>query len=167
MATRDDKDPANASNSNRIVGWREWVALPDLGIRAIKAKLDTGARTSALHAFAVERFSERGVPHARLQIHPLQRNKTVVIETVAPIIDERVVSDSGGHREKRIVVSSMLVLGEHSWPIELTVTDRDTMLFRLLLGRTAMAGRIIVDSAKSYVIGKRKIKEVKKQGALS
>ncbi|MBT8446410.1 MAG: ATP-dependent zinc protease [Gammaproteobacteria bacterium] len=163
MASPTDDDADRAARADMItVGWREWVALPDLAIPAIKAKIDTGARTSALHAFAVDRYTERGAPWVHLRIHPRQRNLDAVIKTDVPIIDERVVSDSGGHREKRIVVASALLLGGRSWPIELTVTGRDRMLFRLLIGRTAMAGRMLVDPRRSYLTGKPPKKKKKK-----
>ena len=138
----------------RMVGWREWVGLPDFRITQIKAKLDTGARTSALHAISSERFTLRGVPHVRLVVQPRQsgRGRNVVVET--PIIDERLVSDSSGRRERRIVVASTLRLGGREWPIELTITNRDTLRFRMLLGRSAMQGHLLVDPARSYVLGK-------------
>ena len=129
------------------------MALPDLGITRIKAKVDTGARTSALHAWRVERYTERGAPWARLSVHPLPRDRTSITVS-APIVDERTVADSGGHRERRIVIASTLDIGVAVWPIEITVTNRDTMLFRMLLGRTAIRGRAIVDPGRSYLLDK-------------
>lgn len=136
------------------MGWREWVALPSLGVPAIKVKVDTGARTSSLHAYEIERFRRRGKPWVRFRIHPLQRRKDVSLLCEAPVVDERVVSDSGGHREKRIVIRSDLVLGDRTWPIELTLARRDSMMFRMLLGRTALEGRAVVHPGASYKQGR-------------
>lgn len=139
-----------------IVGWREWVGLPDLGIKRIKAKVDTGARTSALHAFDVKVYTENGVKMVWFAIHPMQKSTDIVTECTAEVLDQRWVSDSGGHREKRYVILSTLLLGDRQWPIEMTLTNRDNMKFRMLLGRTAMENNITVDPALSYVQGKRK-----------
>lgn len=137
------------------IGWREWVSLPELGIEHIKAKIDTGARTSALHAFGVRAFTKQGKKLVRFKIHPYQRKKDVVVECVAPVIDKRWVTDSGGHREQRYVIESSVKLGEQVWPIELTLTNRESMKFRMLLGRTAMKGWLIVNPGRSYMIGKK------------
>lgn len=136
------------------LGWREWVALPDLGIPAVKAKLDTGARTSALHAYFVEPFEEDGISKVRFGIHPLRRRTEIEIICVAVVKDRRMVSDSGGHREKRFVIETQVQVGDQTWLAEVTLTDREGMLFRMLLGRTALAGKFSVDPAGSYVTGK-------------
>lgn len=135
----------------KMLGWREWVALPDLAVAAIKAKVDTGARTSALHAFRVEAFHVRGVRVARFAIHPYQRRSDIEIVCEAPVVDERMVSDSGGHRERRLVIVTQVQVGGEAWPIEMTLTNRDNMGFRMLLGRSALCGRFFVDAEMSYL----------------
>ena len=138
-----------------IVGWREWISLPELGIPRIKAKIDTGARTSALHAFEVDSYKSKRGKRVRFYMHPYQNNKEIIVECDAVIKDYRSVTDSGGHREKRYVIETELILGENQWPIEITLTDRETMKFRMLLGRTAMKGkRIVVDPGRSFLIGR-------------
>lgn len=129
------------------IGWREWLALPELGIPAIKAKIDTGARTSALHAWRVEPFTEGGAPWIRFFLHPLQRDTDRSLVCATPVHDRRVVSDSGGHRERRYVIESAVTIGAHRRRIEMTLTDRDTMLFRMLLGRQAMHGLRVLPEA--------------------
>jgi hypothetical protein len=136
------------------IGWREWVALPDLGLPAIKAKIDTGARTSALHAFLIEPYQEAGIEMLRFLIHPIQRNQEFQVECHCPVYDVREVTDSGGHREMRYVIQSNVTIGNGDWPIELTLTNRDTMSFRMLLGRKAMEERFVVNPGASYINGK-------------
>ncbi len=141
-------------SSLMLVGWREWISLPELGINAIKAKVDTGARTSTLHAYFVEPFSDSTGENVRFGIHPVQHNTNIAVTCVASVIDIRKVTDSGGHQENRFVIKTPIQIGGHEWNVEMTLTNRDTMLFRLLLGRTAMRNRIIVNPAKSYLMGK-------------
>ncbi|MGD8525121.1 MAG: ATP-dependent zinc protease [Thioalkalispiraceae bacterium] len=135
------------------VGWREWLSLPELGLTHIKAKVDTGAKTSCLHAFEVDPYTENGVEMVRFLMHPVQKNTEIVQECRTRIIDQRQVSDSGGHQELRYVIETRLDLGEHAWNIEVTLTNRDTMAFRMLLGRSAMEGRLLVNPQKSFLLG--------------
>lgn len=141
-------------NSPNMVGWREWAVLPDLNIRAIKVKIDTGARTSALHAVDIERERSNGKDLVNFIVQPLQRNNAVVIKAQAPLVDIRAVSDSGGHTENRFVISSPIVIGGMEKEIDITLTTRHGMLFRMLIGRTALAGDVIVDPAASYLCGR-------------
>lgn len=143
-----------STSTQATIGWREWVALPDLNLPALKAKVDTGARTSALHAFLIEPYNKDGVDMLRFMIHPIQLNDSLEVECHAPVFDFREVTDSGGHREMRYVIQSRLVIGNIEQTIEMTLTNRDTMRFRMLLGRRAMANRFVVDPGASYVNGK-------------
>jgi hypothetical protein len=143
MATRD------------VLGWREWLVLPDLGVEAIKAKVDTGARTSALHAFSVDEHLRGGAPWVTFRLHPLQKDESVEVDCSAPVVDRRRVRDSGGHATTRNVILTRVELGPHGFDAELTLTSRDDMRFRMLLGRTAMRGRFLVDPGRSYLAGER------------
>lgn len=143
------------SNNHQMVGWREWLALPQLGIDTIKAKVDTGARTSALHAYYVDPFMRARVQWVRFGIHPVQDNTDVIIECEAPVKDQRMVTDSGGHMEQRFVIETEFQLGKQQWNAEMTLTSRDNMKFRMLLGRRALEDRFIVNPAGSYLQGKK------------
>ncbi len=128
------------------------LSLPQLGIPSIKAKVDTGARSSCLHTFRIEEFVKDETTWVRFWIHPEQHNDDYVLMCEAPVLDQRVVKDSGGHEEQRYVIETQLDFNNQQWPIEVTLTNRENMLFRMLLGRTAMKDRIIVDPSASFLI---------------
>lgn len=134
-----------------IIGWREWVSLPDLGIAKVKAKIDTGARTSALHAFSLKPFEADGKKKIQFDIHPYQHDTDVVINCSAEIVDRRLVTDSGGHEEERYVIQTPITIAGQTWQIEITLTERENMLFRMLLGRSALRKRFMVNPARSFV----------------
>ena len=132
-----------------ILGWEEWVALPELGLPAIKAKVDTGARTSALHAYYAKPFSRSR--KIKFGIHPIPRRDDIAVECTARLIDQREVRSSNGEREQRYVIETTIQIGDREWPIEVTLTNRNTMTYRMLLGRQAIADGILVDPASSFL----------------
>lgn len=136
-----------------IIGWREWVSLPSLGIPWIKAKVDTGARSSALHAFDIEHVTEDGIAMVRFCVHPAQRTSRVMVTATAPVVDERWVRSTSGHSDWRIVVATEVELHGLRWPIELTLAKRDVMGFRMLLGREAIRRRFLVNPGRSFRAG--------------
>ena len=140
-------------SKRKPLGWREWIALPGLNIPRIKAKVDTGARTSALHAFRVEAFTQDEQQWVRFAIHPIQGDSSVEVECEAAVIDQRLVRDSGGHEELRYVIDTQIALGEDRFQCEVTLTDRDSMAFRVLLGRTALRGKYVIHPGRSYLQG--------------
>ncbi len=135
-----------------IVGWREALCLPELGIDLIKAKIDTGAKTSCLHAFKIEPFTKDGEAWVRFWTHPKKRVNTLEQVCEAPIVDRRKVKSSSGQEEMRYVIKTTLRLDGQEWPIEITLSNRETMVFRMLLGRTSMQDRIVVDPSSSYLV---------------
>jgi len=137
-----------------LVGWREWLAIPTLNIDRIKAKIDTGARTSSLHAFDVRSFTDRGAPHVSFVVCPLQRRRRPAIQCVAEIHDERIVMSSSGHRQRRHVIRIEIDLAGVAWPIELTLANRDSLGFRMLLGREAVRNRFVIDPNESFIAGR-------------
>jgi hypothetical protein len=146
-----------------IIGWREWVALPQLGVAYIKPKIDTGARSSSLHASEVEEFQRGGRTFVRFKVHPIQRNKSFGVKAEAEVLEYRNVTTSSGQKCWRpVILTEIEILGER-WPIELTLADRDAMGFRMLLGREAVRGRFLVDAGKSYYGGKPFAKRKKKR----
>lgn len=139
--------------TQKVIGWREWVGLPDLELPAIKAKVDTGARTSSLHASKIETFKKNGALHVRFIVHPARYRRDFVVQCEAPVVDHRIVSDSSGRRELRYVISSTLVIGDLKIPIEITLYNRETMSHRMLLGRTAMQN-FIIDPSHIFLLGR-------------
>lgn len=135
-----------------IIGWREWVSFPELNIPRIKAKIDTGARTSALHAFQVDVFQENNKNKVRFSLHPRQKSTKKIVTCIADLIDTRLVTDSGGHQEWRHVIQTDMLLGKMRWPIEITLTSREDMRFRFLLGRNALRHHYWIDPSASYLL---------------
>jgi hypothetical protein len=133
-----------------VLGWQEWIALPDLGLPAIKAKIDTGARTSALHAFLVEAFGPPDQPMVRFGIHPIPGRLDIEIYCAAPVVDRREVTSSNGEREVRYVIASTIEAGGRRWPVEITLTNREGMSYRMLIGRQAIRGDVVVDPSASF-----------------
>jgi hypothetical protein len=134
------------------IGWREWATLPQLGINRIKAKVDTGARTSALHAFDLDYVEAPEGTMVRFKVHPLQRDASLTVEAIAPLLEMRHIRNSGGQSQERPVIKTQISLGEQPWDIELTLTNRDVMGFRMLLGREAVRRRFLVDPGGSYLM---------------
>lgn len=137
----------------RIIGWKEWAALPQLNTPLIKVKIDTGAKTSALHAYDLEVIERDGKKYAQFFIHPLQKNDLISRRALAEIIDKRIVRSSSGHREERFVIRSGIKIGDYTWDIDITLTNRDIMNHRMLLGREAMS-QILVHPGKTYCQGR-------------
>jgi len=144
---------ASSSSSKVIVGNQEWCRLTDLGVPAIKARVDSGAKTSALHAFNIKPFTRNGELWVNFEVHPLQKNRKVLIRCEAPVVDRRSVRSSTGESEKRFVIRTPLTLGGTTWEVEVTLTNRDSMGYRMLLGREAMSGRLLVDPDVSFRLG--------------
>lgn len=159
------KNKATTAGELAVFGWREWVDLPELGLRHVKAKVDTGARTSALHAFDVDVFNDGGRKRVVFLIHPRQNDSDTVVRCEADVLEEREVKDSGGTTHRRWVIETPIRVGDRTWPVEITLASRDDMKFRMLIGRTAMHGVATVDPSRSYVAsGRRKQKTGQEQG---
>jgi hypothetical protein len=137
-----------------VIGWREWLALPDLGIGAIKAKVDTGARSCALHVDSLEEFTRDGATWLHFAVRPSTGRRGAAVLVQAPALDRRVVTDSGGHASERWFIRSAVSLAGQLFAADINLTSRRTMLFPMLLGRTALAGRFAVDPACSYLAGR-------------
>ncbi len=137
-----------------VIGWKEWCAFPDLGLPAIKAKVDTGAKTSCLHAYDIQTFTKDGLKFVRFKVHPLQKNDVLEVECSAPLSDYRNVTSSNGEREERYVIKTPMILNEKTIETEVSLTSRHQMTFRMLLGRDAISqAEFIVDPSKDFLLG--------------
>lgn len=145
-----------------IIGWQEWAELPKLGIPAIKCKIDTGAKTSALHADAIEPYIRHGERYVQFLVHPLQQHKHTEVECTAKVLEERTIKNSGGKKEHRYVIVSPIILGHLTWPIEISLTNRDPMAFRMLLGRDALKHLFVIDPIKNLCQGRKTTLELKR-----
>lgn len=148
------------SENKYLVGWREWCTLPSLAIPAIKVKIDTGAKTSALHAFNIKRVEKKSRTYVRFSVHPLQDNAQLVIDCESPVVDERSIMSSNGLREFRYIIITTISLGQKKWDIELSLSNRDPLTFRMLLGRQALEN-LLVDPSHSYFQKKFKKSELR------
>lgn len=162
-AQRRNGDRRRDRQERRVIGWREWVGLPALGIERIKAKVDTGARSSSLHAFDVEYFERDGKPWVRFKVHPMQRDARTTVIAEAEIAGKRKVRSSSGHETLRPVIRTTVDVDGRPWPVEITLARRDTMGFRMLLGRSAVRGRFVVDPGRSF-LGARNISVKQRTG---
>ena len=144
----------------KIIGWRERVALPNLGIKAIKAKVDTGARTSSLHAYDIETYKRDGNEYIKFKVHPDQDSSKKTVTCRSKILEYRKVKSSNGHSELRPVILTTIQLLEEEWPIEITLTNRDEMGFRMLLGRASIRNRFWVNPGKSFYSKKKAKKKI-------
>lgn len=141
-------------HSSTLIGWREWVSLPDVGVDWIKAKIDTGARTSSLHAFDIEEFDQDGVPWVRFRIQPWQNSREDTVTVEAPVHDRRAVRSSSGHAQERFVIKLLIRIHGRDVPAEVTLSNRDEMGFRMLIGREALRRGYVVDPARSFLGGR-------------
>lgn len=145
------------------IGWREWISLPDLGVDRIKVKVDTGARTSSLHAYDVERYRRGSNEFVRFSLHPMQRDSKTSVICESRLLDERKIRSSNGVRELRPVIQTEIEIAGLLWPIEITLTSRDNMGFRMLLGREAIRRRCRVDPGRSYQVNQHLKPKAKKK----
>lgn len=139
--------------SKIVVGSEEWCAFPELGVPAIKARVDSGAKTSSIHAFNIQKFRRNGESWVSFEVHPLQHDRRTVIRCEKPVLDKRTVKSSSGIAETRYVIGTTMQVGHEIWDVEITLANRDSMGYRMLLGREAMSGRVLVDPALSFCLG--------------
>ena len=156
MAMLEAKKPVakKTKKLRPMIGWREWADLPDFEISRVNAKIDTGAKSSAIHAFRIRETVLEGVDHVEFFLHPVQRRKKPEVFCRAPVADRRVIRSSNGQEEERYVIETRLRLGGRLWKIDLTLTNRDAMGFRLLLGRDALRRKFIIDPGASYLLNR-------------
>lgn len=148
------------NDEKMVLGREEWVGLPGLNIPAVKARIDSGAKTSSLHAFNIQTLKKNQKQWVSFEVHPIENNRRVTVRCESEVFDKRSVKSSSGISEKRYVIKSKLLLNNKEWDIEITLSNRDSMGFRMLLGREAMNNRVIIDPSESYCLGKRKISEI-------
>jgi ribosomal protein S6--L-glutamate ligase len=137
-----------------IIGSEEWCAIPQLLMPAVKVRVDSGAKTLALHAFNIQPFKRENIAWVAFEVHPIQGNRKLILRCEAPVVDRRVVKNSSGQGEKRYVIKSLIRMSDQTWEIEITLTNRDSMGYRMLLGREAMNGRVLVDPSASMELGR-------------
>lgn len=142
------------SREKGLVGWREWIKFPDFGGIRIRAKVDTGARTSALHATNIEAFEEDGRKMIAFDLHPQPRKNRDAVRCVAPLVARRRIRNSGGQDTYRYIINANIELGDQTWPIEISLTQRDRLQLSMLLGRTGLGDRFLVDPERCHLFGK-------------
>ena len=145
---------SDQDHSSTFTGWREWVALPEIGVSWVKVQIDPGAQTSALHATQVEEFTRDGADWVRFTVHPWQDSELDEVVVERPVHDRRTVRSSSGHSQDRFVVQMDVTLCGRTIPAEVTLTSREEMVFRMLIGREVLRQGFVVDSAASYLGGR-------------
>lgn len=148
---RSGRSAARRYRDLPVLGWREVVSLPDIGVTGLHVKVDTGARSSALHAFRIDEFERDGEVHVRFEVHPLRHANRPAVVVELPVHDRRVIRSSNGRAETRYVVRTRVRIGQRTWPIDVTLARRDQMGYRMLLGREAIRGRFLVHAGRSYI----------------
>ncbi|ABV87421.1 alpha-L-glutamate ligase, RimK family [Shewanella pealeana ATCC 700345] len=143
------------SDNKFIIGSEEWCAFPALGVPAIKARVDSGARTSSIHAVNIRPFKREGEPWVSFELHPIQNSRKIILRCESKVVDRRNIKSSNGESEKRYVIASVIQLGGNAWEVELTLTNRDSMGYRMLLGREAMSNKTLVDPSESFCLGEK------------
>ena len=149
-----------------IVGWKEWISLPNLSLPAVKAKIDSGAATSSLHAFDIKYVRIKGLRYVRYNLHPIQRSREFSRSCLSPLYDTRIVKSSNGAFKRRPVIKTLLKIANSCWEIELNLTNRDSMGMRMLIGRQALIGKALIDGSHKFLHGKinsKKLKELYKK----